>query len=425
MPMKPFRTFSLSLIAAPIVLFACLVAVNLTLDPDQIFFKTRDYPFFSRGLTYYKNAGIINQYDVKNIILGGSLMDNVIPSELETAMGWHDVYTLTLDGSNQKNVYDIATYAMSRHNVQNVLLCLQPERLANPASALPGMAASAKNFNYLYDSSRLNDLMVFLQEPRYFIKSASRGKRQRKAINAEKYPGFRQKDLLAASKDLYAHYMSYYTHYNRPLFISSLAATTRPPALLTEAGKQNMAENFDRYIAPLLQAHSKTSFYIIIPPGTFLSRYVDRNIYAYGIRFLVEKLSQYPNVKIHGFSNEPFNADLRLYTDLDHFHIEAARFIIQALAHDSHRLTPQNVDEYISRFNQTMAHYKLPEAWQTDYYAHGDGPYPKKGYITYQDAAKLVWGEKYSDKLYSSIPRSPYLDEKTYVKPGLETDPPL
>src|SRR4051812_40468462 len=102
--MNRFKAFSLALITAPFVILVAVVVVNLSLDPDHIFSKGRDYPFFSRGLQFYKNAGIINNYEIKNIIAGGSLMDNFIPSEVESAMGWQGVFPLMIDGSNQASV---------------------------------------------------------------------------------------------------------------------------------------------------------------------------------------------------------------------------------------------------------------------------------------------------------------------------------
>ena len=46
--------------------------------------------------------------------------------------------------------------------------------------------------------------------------------------------------------------------------------------------------------------------------------------------------------------------------------------------------------------------------------------------VVARDAARLVWGPVYSDKLYNSIYRSPYLDEKTYVEnTEIKTQPPL
>ena len=423
--MNPFKKFSLTLIIAPFLALAGVVILNLSLDPDHIFSKGHDYPFFSRGLQFYKNAGVINNYDIKNIIIGGSLMDNLIPSEVEAAMGWHDVYSLSLDGANQKDIADVTAYALRKHHIENVIISLQPERLAKPTAALDGLGGGAKNFGYLYDDNRLNDLMVFVQAPQYYTRAFFRGKNQRKGINTKIFPSFQDKELLTASKDLYAHYMGYYRHYNRPLFISSLGIAEKDPLPLTEAEKQSLSRNFALYVEPLIKNNPGTRFCIVIPPGTFLSKQGVRNIFPHALKFAVEKLSQYPNVKIYGFANDPFNADLRLYSDLVHYHIEIARFMIQSLAHDNHRLTPKNIDNYIKQFDQTIAQYKVPASWKTHYYKNGDGPYPKEGYITYYDAAKLVWGSAYNEKLNDSIPRSPYLDEKSYVEGEIKTQPTL
>ena len=100
--------------------------------------------------------------------------------------------------------------------------------------------------------------------------------------------------------------------------------------------------------------------------------------------------------------------------------------MIQEIAHDRHRLTKMNVGAYTRGLLAILGAYEVPALWKTDALKKGESPYSKtEGYITYYDAARLVWGDKFSHALYRSIPRSRYLSEETYVDVDIKTTPPL
>lgn len=423
--MRSFKSFSLAVIIVPFVAMATMVAVNLLLDPYHIFSKGRDYPFIAHSLRYYGDAGVIHNYDMKNIIVGGSLMDNFVPSEVDSALGWRDTYLLTLNDADGAAISAVVQGAMRKHTIKHVLFGLQPERLAEIPAEQEAKRGQGKNFIYLYDDSRLNDLLAFAQVPTHFIKTCLDNKRQRDQLR-QSFSGLTDPTIRAASEDLYSTYMpDHYKEFNRPLFISSIADENEPRQHVTDDIKANLAQNFETNIKPLVEQHPTTEFDFVVAPGSFMEKKGNRDIFAYSLAFLVKKLSGYKNAKVYGFANDGFNADLRLYKDLNHFHIEISRFMIQSIAHDDHRLAAENIDAYIESFNRIMDAYHLPALWKTTYYPRRNGPYPKEGYLTYHDAAKLVWGSKFSESLYNSISRSPYLAENSYVSGPIETWPPL
>lgn len=422
--MDKFKKFFLIVVTLPFLIFAGMTAINMALDPDHILKRGDSYPFMHSGRKYYKNAGVINNYEIRNIAVGGSLIANLIPSEVEAAMGWKDVYSLNLNASDATTVAAITKYALKKHKIDNVLFSLQPERLSTIPADQQGKKGSERNFLYLYDDNRLNDLMVFAQMPTLFVRNYLEGKKQEEGI-ANRFPGLGKAQLAQATKDLYSQYMvSLYRDFNRPLFISSLETTDHEPAALTEQHRKNLQENYEQHIKPIVEANPSTQFYFIVEPSSYLGRRLQADIFTNGLKYLVGLLSRYPNVKIFAFANDEFNGDLRLFKDIDHSHIEISRFVIASLARGSHRLTLQNIDNYIEHFNEIMKEYRVPALWQTKHYERGNGPYNKKGYISYEDAAALVWGAQNRDT-YEKIYRSPYLAENTYADKNLVTTPPL
>ncbi|MDF3023719.1 MAG: hypothetical protein K0R10_1080 [Alphaproteobacteria bacterium] len=422
--MNKFKKFFLIVVTLPFLIFAGMTGINIALDPDHILTKGDSYPFMHSGRKYYKNAGVINHYDIKNIAVGGSLIANIIPSEVEAAMGWKNMYSLSLNASDATTVAAIASYALKKHKIENVLFSLQPERLSTIPADQQGKKGSERNFLYLYDDNRLNDLMVFAQLPTIFVRNFFDGKKQEEELKA-RFPNLTTPQLAQATKDLFSPYMvSAYRDFNRPLFISSLETTDKEPAALTEQHQKNLQDNYNQHIKPVVEKNPSTTFYFIVEPSSYLGRHSQRAIFTNGLKYLVDNLSQYPNVKIFGFANDAFNGDLRLYKDIDHSHIEVSRFVIASIARNSHRLTRQNIDDYIDHFNEIMDNYKVPPIWKTEHYERGNGPYNKKGYISYEDAAALVWGAE-NKKTYEKIYRSPYLAEKTYADKKRTTYPPV
>lgn len=423
--MKPFKALALVIIIVPYVFFGASFALNVYLDPDQILAGSKAAPFVSRGEKRYQNAGIINNYDVRNILVGGSLMNNVVPSEVERAMGWDKVFSLSFAGGDLLSNSKMAQYAMMRRRIDHVMFVLQPVSMAETPPGQIFDPRSPNNYLYLYDDSRLNDFLVFAQLPTYFIKEAVARKSQRDLV--KKVFGLKEDaKIFEASRDLYSHYMRLYRVFNRPLFISSLAPSEQKLVPLTALRKRNVEENFRQYVEPLVAGNPGTQFFFIIPPETYLANKSRRDIVAFAIEYFVTELARYPNARIYGFTNDAFNADLRLYTDLNHSHIEVARYMIQELAHDGHRLTKKNVGAYTRELRGILGGYEVPALWKTAALEKGENPYSKaEGYITYYDAARLVWGNKFVDALYTSIPRSRYLSEDSYVDVNIKTSPPL
>ena len=374
--MKTFRAFFLAVYLIPLLGFLCVLGFNAALDPDHLFSQRGDYPFIAAGQRDSKIAGILNSYDVRNIVVGASLMNNTIPSEVEAATGWVDVYLLAKDASGIEPLSAITRYALRKHDIQNVVFALQPDQLARPSGADDtGM--------YLYDGNPLNDIKAFAQLPAEVIKSSRESHQQRQALASSLSPAPSDMEILSASRDLNANYMTrFFRDFNRPLFISAISDAGAVAQEVAEADKKNVIENYAHYIKPLVENNKNTQFHFLFPPGGFFSKRPYRKLYGFAVKFLVDELSNYPNVKIYGFMNDAFNADLRLYKDYDHFHVEVTRFMIQSLAKGDHLLTAKNIGAYLRDYDRILGNYKIPPLWRTEKSGNARDPYPVSAAIT-------------------------------------------
>lgn len=418
--MTKFKKFFLTAVLVPCLCLLAMFCVNISLDPDHIISKRGIYPFCAKGIRLYKIAGIINNYDVRNIIVGASLGGNFIASEVEQAMGWKNVFLLSKNAADASAIYMIASRALKKRPIENVIYLLQPERLADIPADRDPKRDGAKNGANLFDENQLNDYLVFAQTSVPYIKAYFDEQAQAKKLLST-FPGLSTEELLTASKDISENYMTdQFRDFNRPLFIGSLLNPDEPVAKVTKQKKDNLVENYTRYIKPLVVNNPDTHFHFVIPPALFATQRTEKFLVMHSLRYVVNELSSFQNVTVYSFLNEPFNSDFRLYKDLNHFHVEVARYVIQSVAEHSHIINKANVDVHLHDYEKTMNAYKVPNIWQAKYYPMRDGPYPKQGYITYADAAKLIAGEN-----RKPFHRSRYLAEETYADADYATWPPL
>ncbi len=419
--MKHFKLFGLALALSMVLPFCGIVGYNIYLDPDEIFRKGKHHPFIQGFPNYYRNAGIINSYEINNLIIGGSLIQNMIPSEVEEVMGWPNVFSLTFSGVNIETLSLAANYAMQKHKIDNIIFSLQPSRLARRPSDVALNMNAPKDYSYLYDSNPFNDLLTFIKLG-YHLKEYKEKERALEEMRT-RFPALGKREIFAASKDLYPTYMNRrFGDFNRPLFnLEKMPKKKIRPHEITEKSDRNLADNYEKFIRPMVENNPGTTFHFIFQNKTFWEFQGKEEIVAHSTRFLVNRLSGYPNVRIHSFAHNDFNADMRLFKDGAHDHIEVERYILQSIKNDWDRLTSENIDAYVEFFVQKVNDYTLPEIWRVE----RGKKYPKEGYITYYDAAKLVWGERFNDTLFKSIPRSPYLAEETYVQGDIKTSPSL
>ena len=59
-----------------------------------------------------------------------------------------------------------------------------------------------------------------------------------------------------------------------------------------------------------------------------------------------------PNVHIYGFEDLDFLDNIENYKDTGHYHQKFNSFMLDAIAQNQHRLTPDNVDAYLAKAEQ-------------------------------------------------------------------------
>ncbi len=362
------------------------MAVNLAVDPFEIFSKDKGTPqvfLGGRGQDRYQHVGVIRQYQPKSIIIGHSHAANFLPTSVEKLLNWQDTYSLTLDGGPIYEQRRITEYALQHSKIENVLWLFDPHSLG----AAPNMTNRKMPFpEYLYDMYRINDLTLFATLPKEFRKYANLKEEKRHQLDQE----IEQSATTIDPRDRSTSwYFSTKSRFNHPNKIADVILGKKPKTLELVSNPDHKhgqgstkaddfilshSTNFDANVQNLLSIALKYpevhfTFIASSPfPKLFQKKRQLTNYSLYikdlsYVRAFVKETSSYKNIEVFGFGLEKFTADLRLYKDAKHYHIAVNEFMLNAISIKSNKLTTENIDEFLVDFDDAINIYHLPEKW--------------------------------------------------------------
>jgi hypothetical protein len=405
----PNHKFFLTMLVGALSLpFVGAVSYNLAIDPFEIMHKSkeRQAAFLAiSGLDRYTQAGIIRNYRPNAIVIGHSHAANFLPSHVDFRLGFRNTYNLTLIGGTLFEQGAVAGHALANGGIENVLWLFSTANfVVNPTATHHEIPFP----HFLYDSDVLNDLGFFMTLPmkEYAKKKAlkrkelvelskkekrrvdprdhatawhwrDKGKFNRPVHIVRKILGERTRLTKSAGQlrlgcMFQSSQVSLWPRYTQRVeeFRQETPLSKHDIALL--AGRATLhQENFERNILPVIRANPSTQFRFVIDPPfpmlilqvckIFYREHYDRHLGI--IARLVSELAKYPNVEVYGFGGEPVTRDLRLYRDETHYHLKFNDMMLTKIAKAENRLTPDNVLDYLARFDALATQYKLPDEW--------------------------------------------------------------
>ncbi len=329
--------------------FACsalVCALNALVDPFQHYRKPTAYvPRFYNAWQRYENPGIARHYDYDRIITGSSLMECVVPADVDQAMGGR---TINLSESAQ-TAYDagqLLKVALSTGKPRQVIMNLD----YNAFSVAPNRSGFTEPFPaYLYDESLLNDLPYVLGV------------------------GTLRKSLEIL---LSLHWSRFTTDAERMWywgwehqFFAAKAVQGLDPGNLNSRFRQpprtldGMKASFEANLAPLIKAYPAVRFTFVYAPYSVLvwSDFQQRDQVEVTLAFrdwLFELMRSNPNVEFFDFQAEPsLVTDLDYYTDIYHYSPKVSKAMVQAIAQGRYRLTQQILRESDAWIRKAAADY--------------------------------------------------------------------
>lgn len=321
-----------------VIVFALIVGLFIyTVDPLQFYHKEKLFtPKFS-WQERYQNPGLAKNYDYDMIILGSSMTENFLPSEVGEKLD-ANVLKLSVEGSTAKEQYLTANVAFRTGQVQKVLWGLDYFAFRGN-----NVTDQGEFPYYLYDTNPLNDYKYLFNESN--IRDA--------------YYVIKQSDLRAANGTSLERLNNWdkTVKYGRDLVIQNWDSARYSETAYgdNEDPLEEVEKSFDDNVLSLVKAHPETTFYFYYPPYSILRQEVwyvtNPQRYANQLemkRYMFDKLSAYPNVSIHEFqTDDDITYELDNYKDLSHHSGAINSLIADEIAKGTHLVTADNLESEI------------------------------------------------------------------------------
>ncbi|MDT3427355.1 hypothetical protein J2Z22_002906 [Paenibacillus forsythiae] len=325
-----------------ILVFAVLVgAFVYIVDPLQFYRKAGFYTPKYSWQERYQNPGLARNFEYDTIILGSSMTENFMPSDVSEKLKGNAL-KLSIEGSTAKEQFLTAQVAFRTGQVKQVLWGID-------YFAFRGNHVTDQGDfpHYLYDTNPLDDYKYIFNESN--IKTAF-------AALTKPRPKPKSKATEQASLERLYNWDKSVT-YGRERVIKNWKAARNNEAAYgnNEDPLELVKQSFNDNVLSLVKAHPETKFYLYYPPYSVLRQQIwyitNPQRYANQLemkRYIFEQLSAYSNVSIYEFQTDSdITYDLDQYKDLSHHSGAINSLIVDEISKGNHRVTADNLEQNI------------------------------------------------------------------------------
>lgn len=318
--------------------------INFILDPFEQYRKTTLYkPMYDNER--YLSPGLAKTYDYKQVVIGSSMTENFVLSDIKNILGFSKPIKFCMSGATAYEMKIMLDSAYEHRQIDTVIYGLdffsftgKATRLFNGDDSLP---------LYLYDNNLLNDYryLVSFDTFKFFVDSLIMSKADQKFDFNRMFEwqhnvsesDFNGTDRVSEWKKK----TGFHTDYRKDEYSLKL-----------------MKENIDANLIPIIRNHPETTFYIFYPPYSILAF---KDMQSQGWLSTIEQFKQYvfkqlihyPNVKIYDFqASKEVTCSLDNYKDLLHYHQRINAWMLQQMKNENY-LTRDNAQ--VQKFNQSLS----------------------------------------------------------------------
>ena len=352
-----------------LLISAFVTVVNFVVDPYQQYRKAKFYPvMFMNGTERYLNAGLAKTYPYDSVVIGSSMTQNFIVSEVAENLGFPDPIKLTTSGGNIFEEVTILKTAIATGKVKNVLFGID-------IMALPEAEAENQLPLFLYDEDISNDYKYLFNLDTF-----------KRSILYPVLPLLVSKDHPRRSYNLMYQWQHLFdeSYFNAEKVIEIWRGIERSTDsenvdMLQHVGDKhgayetdrrqslsNMKLNFDNLVLPVLRQHQNINYIFFFPPYsslTYKTLEKDGSLadFVKIKKHIVERLSEFPNTRLYDFqAARDITHDLDNYMDLSHYHQKVNTWILEKIRDDAYRVTTDNVDAFANELLDQTVNYKVP-----------------------------------------------------------------
>lgn len=309
-----------------------IVGAVVIVDPYQQYRQSDAFMSNQR----LSNPGIAKTQDYDAVIVGSSMAMNHYPSQIDSLFGWNTI-NMTVKGGVDADYSLLFPHIVRQEKVKHMLWGLDFFSFTLPVtySAEP----------YLYDNKRWNDFP-------YWLNYTACTNTFNKLI----------KRKIVISRDAMYHFTSpngkdvllkYYERDNNEKYFA-------------KDDFSQMKQRFDIMESCVMPSLSEVDVYVYFPPYSILEF---KMFEQYGHweqvlelkQYIIEKLLEYPNVKLYDFQKEEFICNLEEYMDLRHHSHAYNKRIIECIYKDSCRVEKESYIKELSVLDSLVDKYSLTQ----------------------------------------------------------------
>lgn len=340
------KSFIRFVLAAVVMYSFAFMALVYVVDPLQMY-RPAWYPPMLSEEERFQNPGFAKHYEYDTIIIGSSMTQNFVPTDVERVFGGQAM-KLSMEGSTAHEQHLIAKLALSTGQVKRVIWGLDYFSMRGESDAVRDDQGPFPF--YLYDDNPLNDV-------RYLYNFSV--VRQIGESVYDRWAGEEKETLETLNNwDEAAVYGAVPTFANYELARGmevGIAQTVVP----LEAVQQSFRAN----VLSLVEAYPEVEFIVYYPPYSILRQQVWHELNPERFanqqamkRWMFEQFAAYPNAAVHDFQTErDITHDLSVYKDISHHSAAVNQWIVKRLADGSHRVTSANIDRFIAELDRQVS----------------------------------------------------------------------
>ncbi len=322
--------------------------LNYVIDPLQ--FYRRSYYFNNILYPYqrFQNPGLARTYNYDSIILGTSMTENFLPSDVKKILGF-DVLKLSISAGSayeQRRIFEVAE---DTGKVKNVIWGID---LSSFRGEVTRKGSNEDEFpEYMYDSDFFNDYMYLLNDKttEYSINTLIRyicSGPAKKYINVERYSfwypyaDFGEAEMKARGEVFERNNEGMGRDYDIKEIIASAEAN----------------------LIAVIEKNPEIDFYLYYTPASVMRElyFIKEGIYEIQTEFkqyLNEKLLKHDNVKLFDFqAAEEIVLDLSRYSDYSHYDLATIRYVLECMNENRYLVTRE--DQLLEQAVEIVKSYK-------------------------------------------------------------------
>ena len=331
-----------------------MIALVVFVDPFEIYHEAKHFvPPCENGIQNYANAGVARSWEYDSVIIGSSMTENFIPSQLDSLMGGRFV-KLPINAGSPYNHRQMMELAFGTHEVKTVLYCVDADAFSyfyrQPKTEMP---------DYLYSESLLDDVSYWFNSSvlfRYVPQCLSGwGKTD---------PDLR--DTMYAWGDLYPYGAKYALAGAR--ITGEVYEQRKTPGRFVMS--QQTLLNVENNIVPFLEAHPDTQFLFFFPPYSLVNWYrfyrqKNLDYHLSQLEAIAARLLTYPNVRVYDFrARTDWILNLDNYIDDHHYGPWINAAMAEDMAKDRCRIrSPEEAEENSRILKNLVTQIAAAGAW--------------------------------------------------------------